>query len=86
MKVVHQLGIPAISKPCGDGTVEFIYSRADDINIGEIVRRMEPNFELMPCFNASDACVIEPACVLNYASPRRAMPSSPHAGGTPSPI
>ena len=38
-----------------------------EINAGEIVRRMEPDFDLATCFNASGGCVIEPACILKDA-------------------
>ena len=38
-----------------------------EINVGEIVRRTEPDFDLVPCFNTSDACVIEPDCILKGA-------------------
>jgi Rrf2 family nitric oxide-sensitive transcriptional repressor len=68
MKVVHQLGVAGyIETVRGRNGGIRLLKRPDDINIGEIVRRMEPDFDLVPCFNASDACVIEPACVLKDA-------------------
>lgn len=37
------------------------------INIGEVLRRTEPDLNIVPCFGASDACPIQPACVLQGA-------------------
>jgi Rrf2 family nitric oxide-sensitive transcriptional repressor len=28
---------------------------------------MEPDLDIVPCFNASSACIIEPACILKGA-------------------
>ena len=38
-----------------------------EISVGEVVRRMEPDLDIVPCFNDSSACVIEPACLLKGA-------------------
>jgi len=36
-----------------------------DINLGELVIKLEPNFDLVPCFNTEKAnCCIAPACKL----------------------
>jgi Rrf2 family nitric oxide-sensitive transcriptional repressor len=68
MKVVHQLGLA--------GYVETVRGRNGglrlarppaEINVGEVVRRMEPDLDIVPCFNASGACVIQPACILKGA-------------------
>ena len=68
MKVVHQLGVAGyIETVRGRNGGIRLLKRPDDINIGEVVRRIEPDFDLVPCFNAPDACVIEPACVLKDA-------------------
>lgn len=38
---------------------------ASEINIGEVVRLTEPNFEMAECFNnVSNTCVITPVCAL----------------------
>ena len=37
------------------------------IGIGEVVRLMEPDMDIVPCFNDSSGCVIEPACLLKGA-------------------
>jgi Rrf2 family transcriptional regulator, nitric oxide-sensitive transcriptional repressor len=34
------------------------------LNIGAIVRRTEPDLDIVPCFGAGDACAIQPVCVL----------------------
>jgi Rrf2 family nitric oxide-sensitive transcriptional repressor len=65
MKVVHQLGLA--------GYVETIRGKKgglrlalppEAINIGEVVRRMEPDLALVPCFEPTGICRIRPACVL----------------------
>ncbi len=66
MKVVHQLGIA--------GLVETIRGRSgglrlgmepSDINIGEVVRRTEPDFRIVECFNRKlNGCVLAPSCEL----------------------
>ncbi len=65
MKVVHQLGVA--------GYVETIRGRGGglrlarmpaQINIGEVVRRMEPDFGLVACFRSAETCTIESACHL----------------------
>lgn len=40
----------------------------EDINVGEIVRRLEQDFDLLECFNhQSNHCIISPACRLKHA-------------------
>ncbi|MCK4587308.1 MAG: Rrf2 family transcriptional regulator, partial [Gammaproteobacteria bacterium] len=35
------------------------------IAIGDVVRRMEPNFDIVECFDTSNpSCVVSPACAL----------------------
>ena len=68
MKVIHRFGIAGyIETVRGRYRRIRLRKRPGDINIGEIVRRMEPDFDLVPCFTASNACVIEPVCVLKDA-------------------
>jgi len=39
-----------------------------DINVGEIVRRLEQDFDLLECFNhQSNHCIISPSCRLKHA-------------------
>lgn len=65
MKVAHQLGIA--------GDIDTVRGRhgglrlakpADAINVGEVVRRAEPDMELVQCFGEHDICTIQPSCVL----------------------
>ncbi len=42
--------------------------KPDDINVGEIVRRLEQDFDLLECFNRqNNHCIISPACRLKHA-------------------
>lgn len=41
--------------------------RAEDINIGALVRDTEQSQPLVECFNTADHCVITPACQLKFA-------------------
>jgi Rrf2 family nitric oxide-sensitive transcriptional repressor len=34
------------------------------INIGAVLRRTEPDWDIARCFGSGDACAIQPACVL----------------------
>jgi len=66
MKVVHQLGVA--------GLVETVRGRSgglrlgmepEDINLGDVVRRTEPDFTMVECFNlAHNNCVLAPSCEL----------------------
>ncbi|MGB8631024.1 MAG: Rrf2 family transcriptional regulator [Xanthobacteraceae bacterium] len=65
MKVIYRLGLAAYVETVRgrNGGVRQL-KRPAEINIGEIVRRIEPDFDLVPCFSTSNSCAIEPACVL----------------------
>jgi Rrf2 family nitric oxide-sensitive transcriptional repressor len=65
MKVVHRLGLA--------GYVETVRGKhgglrlaepPEAINLGEVVRRTEPDLDLVPCFEPSGLCRIRPACAL----------------------
>jgi Rrf2 family nitric oxide-sensitive transcriptional repressor len=67
MKVVHQLGVA--------GDVVTVRGRhgglrlarpASAINIGEVVRRTEPDMALVACFDTMQRCVIQDGCVLQH--------------------
>jgi Rrf2 family nitric oxide-sensitive transcriptional repressor len=67
MKIVHQLGQA--------GFVDTVRGRrgglrlarpADQINLGAIVRTMEPDMEIAPCFVPENSCVIAPCCGLQH--------------------
>ena len=69
MKVAHQLGLA--------GYVEAVRGRsgglrlarpAEEISVGEVVRRTEQDMALVPCLQEGDtSCVIRPCCALKRA-------------------
>jgi Rrf2 family nitric oxide-sensitive transcriptional repressor len=68
MKIVHQLGV--------SGDIETLRGRnggirlgkpAADINLGSVVRRTEPDMDLVACFEEAAACAIGEACLLRLA-------------------
>lgn len=69
MKVAHQLGVA--------GYIETVRGRSGglrlakppkQINLGEVVRRTEPDMAIVPCFKPVDTfCAIQPSCVLKGA-------------------
>lgn len=65
MKVVHQLGLAGyVQTVRGHGGGLRLAKDPRQINVGEVVRRMEPDFGLVACFRESGVCTIESACVL----------------------
>jgi Rrf2 family nitric oxide-sensitive transcriptional repressor len=69
VKVVHQLGQAGYLKTTRgkNGGIQLAKS-ASEISIGDVVRRMEPGFDLVECFNrATNSCPILPGCGLNHA-------------------
>ena len=66
MKVIYELGkLGYIETVRGRGGGVRLARSPEDINIGEIVRKMEEDFYLVECFDAGkNACVISPACQL----------------------
>ena len=67
-KVGHQLGVAGYAETVrGQNGGIRLLRRPGDISIGELVRRAEPDFDLVPCLAESSACAIEPACVLKDA-------------------
>jgi Rrf2 family transcriptional regulator, nitric oxide-sensitive transcriptional repressor len=68
MKVVHQLALAGdIATTRGQHGGLRLARTPDAINIGEVVRRTEPDLELVACFGDTPHCVIEEACVLRHA-------------------
>jgi len=69
MKVAHQLGVAGYLETVrGKGGGLRLARRPQDIVIGEVVRRTEPDMALVPCFTSEDAsCVILPSCALRGA-------------------
>ncbi len=66
MKVVHQLGVAGyVETVRGKGGGLRLAQPAQDIVLGEIVRRTEPDMALVPCFDPDNtSCVIFSGCVL----------------------
>jgi Rrf2 family nitric oxide-sensitive transcriptional repressor len=67
MKVAHQLGQTGLVRTLrGRGGGLELARPAAEITAGEVVRRMEPDMALAPCFAGAD-CAILPACRLKHA-------------------
>jgi Rrf2 family nitric oxide-sensitive transcriptional repressor len=67
MKVAHLLGQGGyVTTLRGRGGGIALARPAAEITAGEVVRRMEPDMALVPCF-ADAPCAILPACRLRYA-------------------
>ena len=68
MKIVHQLGIAGdIETVRGKNGGIRLGKPAEAINLGTVVRRTEPDMELVACFAGAGTCVIGKACVLQTA-------------------
>lgn len=64
MKVAHLLGQAGhVTTLRGRGGGLTLARPADRITVGEVVRCMEPDMDVVPCL-AGDACAILPACRL----------------------
>lgn len=69
MKVVYELGVAGYMETVrGQNGGVRLARRPEDIVIGEVVRRTEPDLALVPCLEPTEgACVITPACKLRHA-------------------
>ena len=69
MKVAHQLGVAGyVETVRGKGGGLRLARQPQDIVIGEVVRRTEPDMALVPCFVPNDtSCTILPSCALRGA-------------------
>ena len=68
MKVVHQLAVAGdIVTVRGQRGGLRLARPASEINIGAVVRRTEPDMELVACFAQDQCCVIQNGCVLQHA-------------------
>lgn len=65
-KVVHELGkADFIETVRGRGGGIRLKVRPEQINVGNVVRKMEEDFQLVECFNReTNQCVLAPACRL----------------------
>jgi len=65
MKVVHQASRAGEVQTVRGQRGGLRLARAPDaINIGTVLRRTEPDWNIVPCFCAGESCAIQPACVL----------------------
>ncbi len=69
MKVAYQLSLAGyVETVRGKGGGLRLARRPQDIVLGEVVRRTEPDMALVPCFAPDDAsCAIFPSCALRGA-------------------
>ncbi len=69
VKVVHHLASAGfIQTTRGKHGGMKLAREPELIVIGEVVRRMEPNFDIVECFDAKNpSCVVSPACALKSA-------------------
>lgn len=69
VKVVHHLaGEGFIKTTRGKNGGMKLAREPKLIAIGDVVRRMEPNFDIVECFDTSNpSCVVSPACALKSA-------------------
>lgn len=69
MKVTYELGkMGAVETVRGRNGGIRLAKEPSDINIGQIVRHTEDDFNLVECFNPdANQCVITPACGLRHA-------------------
>jgi len=67
MKIIHNLGkLGYIDTVRGRGGGLRLAGKPEEINLGQLVRQIEPDFAIAECFNPSrhHDCVITPACRL----------------------
>ena len=68
MKVVHHLAVSGdIVTTRGRRGGMRLARPASAINVGQVVRRTEPDLALAPCFDTERGCVIQGRCVLEHA-------------------
>jgi Rrf2 family nitric oxide-sensitive transcriptional repressor len=54
----------------GQGGGLRLARKAAQVRVGDVVRRVEPGFELVECFGTENTCPIAPACLLAGALER----------------
>ncbi len=68
MKVVHRLAKAGdVATLRGQHGGLRLARPATAINVGDVVRRTEPDMALVPCFGEGQRCVIQDGCVLQHA-------------------
>jgi Rrf2 family nitric oxide-sensitive transcriptional repressor len=67
-KVVHQAAQAGEVRTLrGQGGGLLLARPAEEINIGAVLRRTEPDMEIVPCLGTGAACAIQPGCLLQGA-------------------
>lgn len=67
-KVVHQAALAGeIATVRGQRGGLKLARRAETIGIGAVLRRTEPDLDIVPCFGSGAVCAIQPACILQGA-------------------
>ena len=67
-KVVHQAAQAGeVQTVRGQGGGLRLAQPPEVIKIGAVLRRTEPDWNIVPCFGSGGACPIQPACVLQSA-------------------
>ena len=65
MKITHQLGLNGwIETVRGKGGGMRLAGRPEDINLGAVVRSVEPDFALVECFGSGSTCTLTGHCGL----------------------
>jgi Rrf2 family nitric oxide-sensitive transcriptional repressor len=66
VKVVHNLSnLGFIKTTRGRGGGMLLAHKPEEINLGDVVQKTEPNFDLVECFDKQDnTCPIAPGCAL----------------------
>ena len=69
VKIVHHLSNAGFIQTTRGKNGGMKLARSPElISIGDVVRRMEPNFDIVECFNAENpACVVSSVCALKSA-------------------
>ena len=67
-KIIHQLGLAGdVVTTRGRGGGLRLGKPAEMIDLGAVVRRTEPDMNLVPCFGPTGGCAINEVCVLSGA-------------------
>lgn len=67
MKVVHRLALTGDIVTLRGQHGGLRLARAPEtINLGEVIRRTEPDFEMVTCFGETRRCTIQDCCVLQH--------------------
>ncbi|MCH8505812.1 MAG: Rrf2 family transcriptional regulator, partial [Ectothiorhodospiraceae bacterium] len=65
MKVVFHLGqVGYLHTVRGKGGGIRMGKKAEDINLGRLIREIEPDMRVVECFGADDRCRLSPECHL----------------------